>query len=1343
MEDADNKQAHTPTRFDGGNVHGGGDDDDDGGGGGDDNQFGYDDHRREYYDHGREAGPLVSSYSRGSVFTADDEGTNDKDYQRRRTARGDPNWEVDRKKKKKALGEEATDTGLSDDEKERRSKVTPSPRSSSAARVDRTRRRGDDDEDQIWEEEQDDGGDNAGVDATPSLHSTSDRKGPRLLFPPSHPRRRSSSSRPQHGSKAKGNKQKRVLAQSFSDSLLSSDIQGDSGAAWSVSTAYTNDAESQGRVKVAPNTSGSTKKSTRSLTEQRSRQRRCLGGMDSLARVLPPPKKTQQQSSLSEANRPDESNYSSFRPVPSAGKRGPGPGRPRINYSKDQRYITIPRRGPGRPRKLPVVASQRVENQDKDHLEFKPRRGRGRPRKNQQKVIVQSRETIRIGVDSHDHASGVNDRPGVNDSNPKDNRCSNIPSDLLPLFDPPKPTTRAKPRSAEQILEDVRVQEDENRQKRAMERRQRRFKLIRSAARRRGGEKGVYVGSQHLDHDHDEDEASRHGGASTISRPWLERACKTRTSIDYNEESDENDNNKSADEGDYLNRVEEGRDLKKHGLHAKPSTAPNLASQNPIYHDGLFTDDHDLSVRGSPRKRQSRSPKTLSAFERMADPFDTSSQQRSKKNERFSKSKLINDTQARPSTFSLNSAFHGPQQDNHRVGNHGSERYCEDSVFDESASDVMDFGFSQQHSVKRGSDMRYKDDTRSDPTAKDHGSLSHIRNRSKGKRSHDKYVGDRQYPYGLSNSPPPKSSSSNHRHNQQPSGSSSRRESTKRRREEKEISSNSRSPSRKKRVRFEITKPDGTRIKFRCDAGVDSSSNAAVQAAIAVLAGTSQTKLDSQNSSNTTQQSEEHSQNKGELSGKTHRRGIDATVSDSRRLNANNQQSEETENHVSSSQSHHILFEGNNRDSCSVTSELTHHWNADERSRRNKLRVDDDIRDSAKNSNTNIIDSGENDPTKYSIGDTLSQLQSSTRHGRRWDCMDSLAGSYANFSESYSRAAGTNSQKLHVHLPKNVSVPSKTNYNHSSKTHQNMNLHVSDNEWSRSVLTRETRRPNPSLLARSRKRSLATSSSGYRCGRCPGCSRTTDCQTCESCLGQLRHKGPGTNYSDDRRHSGCLQRRCHRARRFNKFDSLMSVASNASQMSSKNDCVDNLSKKTTSSHESQAWCDDNMAEPNGDGNSEIETGDGAQSKIQSNVKTTKTTLEDNDDWSVDYSYLSEPEYRSKWRQQQRLQRRRLSSSNSVSSLPRLGGRVMGTVASLSTISASIRPKLHSSFIDFDGGQPPKRGPGRPRGQTSTKKKQLKSPPLELACLKGGSASVESRKCLRELMEYDEEDQEWV
>jgi hypothetical protein len=275
-----------------------------------------------------------------------------------------------------------------------------------------------------------------------------------------------------------------------------------------------------------------------------------------------------------------------------------------------------------------------------------------------------------------------------------------------------------------------------------------------------------------------------------------------------------------------------------------------------------------------------------------------------------------------------------------------------------------------------------------------------------------------------------------------------------------------------------------------------------------------------------------------------------------------------------------------------------------------------------------------------------------------------------------------------------------------------------------------------------------------------------------------------------------LQRRCYRKRRFSHVDSLMSVASNSSKMTSTKENNENV-KKSRSNRQSSVHEDGSESEVNipkwDNGDVENESREhAAPSILRPEARINKKNLDDSDDWSVDYSYLSEPEYRKRWKRQQDLQRQQLSRSHSVSSLSMFRGGTTGTAASLSTMSASVRATLGSRSChasagifsslsqhrsvsiarDPSGDQPEKRGPGRPRGSANRKKNQ-KNPLHDLAFPSSmivpaaksrlsltpgrkkksaptkvdGSASVaswhESRKCLRALMEYDEADQDWV
>ncbi len=265
----------------------------------------------------------------------------------------------------------------------------------------------------------------------------------------------------------------------------------------------------------------------------------------------------------------------------------------------------------------------------------------------------------------------------------------------------------------------------------------------------------------------------------------------------------------------------------------------------------------------------------------------------------------------------------------------------------------------------------------------------------------------------------------------------------------------------------------------------------------------------------------------------------------------------------------------------------------------------------------------------------------------------------------------------------------------------------------------ESDRILPILPAPSRK-SLGSG----RCGNCKGCRRTFDCQTCDTCIGRWHSFGSA---SPKEGVNICLARRCQRASRIGFVDSLLGTDSSVNQLQS-NEQKEAVNAKSSVRNETDTNFHD----------------------VQETAsKTMKAPWEEGDDWTVDYSYLSEPEYRRHWG-------KNLQASSSTRSLStpsrraqahrrQLNGGAGRT--SLSSISESIVPQHKRSKM-----APPLPLPNtsQPKGRGRRKGGKRKRDPLHGISLPRTSTDAssvtswrENRKCLRALMEYDEADQDWV
>jgi hypothetical protein len=148
-------------------------------------------------------------------------------------------------------------------------------------------------------------------------------------------------------------------------------------------------------------------------------------------------------------------------------------------------------------------------------------------------------------------------------------------------------------------------------------------------------------------------------------------------------------------------------------------------------------------------------------------------------------------------------------------------------------------------------------------------------------------------------------------------------------------------------------------------------------------------------------------------------------------------------------------------------------------------------------------------------------------------------------------------------------------------------------------------------------------------------------------------------------------------------------------------------------------------------------------------KTMKAPWAEGDDWTVDYSYLSEPEYRRPWGNNLKplLSTRSLSTPqlpiHKKQSIGLFGGAGR---TSLSSVSESIVSQKRSKKILPPLSTIPKNQPSnRRRGGGKRKRDPLHGIALPRTSTDACSVTSwrENRKCLRALMEYDEADQDWV
>lgn len=372
-------------------------------------------------------------------------------------------------------------------------------------------------------------------------------------------------------------------------------------------------------------------------------------------------------------------------------------------------------------------------------------------------------------------------------------------------------------------------------------------------------------------------------------------------------------------------------------------------------------------------------------------------------------------------------------------------------------------------------------------------------------------------------------------------------------------------------------------------------------------------------------------------------------------------------------------------------------------------------------------------------GKTRPSPPKASRGQHRWHCEDSLAGSLADMSRNTAAGASTTPT-----MPNEVALQKQ-------RSPRQSRLARNDGTNSRKASTpsaltnheidcEDTGEKKPAAISVSPQRRmsrLASFSPTSRCGKCLGCERSMDCQTCDVCLKRLRGHGScpfsvATNGEAGR----CLLRRCVRVRRVGHVDSLLSLFSSTGNN-------DTASKQKISKrlNTQQAPEDD-----------KIEQGIGGR------ATGCKDPWEDGDDWSVDYSYLSEPEHRRRWE----------TTTKAATTLSR-----KSQPEKLFTPSSFLRPQSHDRKTGFHHGGPTSASsvsascamPSQPQRQPSNSKpaargrgrgaKNRKFNPLHGMALPApgisevgdDAASIaswrENRNCLRALMTYDEADQEWI
>mmetsp|Transcript_22463 Transcript_22463/g.48868 ORF Transcript_22463/g.48868 Transcript_22463/m.48868 type:complete len:532 (+) Transcript_22463:1-1596(+) len=393
-----------------------------------------------------------------------------------------------------------------------------------------------------------------------------------------------------------------------------------------------------------------------------------------------------------------------------------------------------------------------------------------------------------------------------------------------------------------------------------------------------------------------------------------------------------------------------------------------------------------------------------------------------------------------------------------------------------------------------------------------------------------------------------------------------------------------------------------------------------------------------------------------------------------------------------------------------------------------------------------ILRTGRNEATQSSL--------SISRRRRTWGCGDSLAGSCIESKASIAEGYAS------FRIPREVSLEKpprsrglfhpkiqmeKRKFESAFGGGGNVNTEKGPGNEKDTPIRRIAVLPStPNSSSKSR---LVPFSPTYCCGKCKGCRRTLDCQTCDACLEKLYWYGSQLSLAKDT-FSPCLLRRCQRTCRVGNLDSLLEVRSTSKSIQSNSpvnqkegDCPAQFIDKSV-----LHLCSDKnpMATKN------------TKLSQKSALKNMKAPWDDGDDWTVDYSYLSEPEYRRYWSnvvncsgmKKASASTKSLStpswwfSSNEKQSKIRLGGMARASLSSVSesVISREKSTKLPPSVSISTSKQKKRKGKGVKR----------KRDPLHGLALPGASRDAcsvtswrENRKCLRALMEYDEADQNWV
>ena len=460
-------------------------------------------------------------------------------------------------------------------------------------------------------------------------------------------------------------------------------------------------------------------------------------------------------------------------------------------------------------------------------------------------------------------------------------------------------------------------------------------------------------------------------------------------------------------------------------------------------------------------------------------------------------------------------------------------------------------------------------------------------------------------------------------------------------------------------------------------------------------------------------------------------------------------------------------------DGRSVTSELTSDWNRPkssifneqdhlEKRRQHKLNPSGKERIVRGIEKTHFVENGNmslpntmRPPRAISklhrFGETRSQ-SSVSRRKRIRSCGDSLAGSAIGSIASAVEDHSSNRIPREVSLQKRSTRLTGLSSPRSKSEKMKHTSSVRAGASKQKMLERKSEREVesipviPIVPSPSHKPRIVPFSTTHRCGKCKGCRRTFDCQTCDTCLEKLHSYGSLRSPSAKEGISFCLERRCQRATRIGFVDSLVGTKSLANPRQP----ADHEERINTNSTEKPLSYSNSVNIPI------VTKPQDVHDQQESASKTMRAPWEEGDDWTVDYSYLSEPEYRRHWgkttnskdQKKPSSSRRSLSTPSwrpPVSKKQAIGLFGSGGRTSLSSVSESIVSQNRSKRTNI-----PMSVSHNQETQGRSRAGKRKRDPLHGIALPRTSTDAtsvtswrENRKCLRALMEYDEADQDWI